>query len=555
MLAARAVRAHSLSGYPEVGSPCARQPSCPKSPVGRHPCVNRYPGSSPRYPSYSELRRAWVWTYAGVHDDDEYLSQEQSEQQQQQQQQQEQPPQQQQSQQQPQRQSQQQPPSPKEDTSLRHPSTSSRDTGLRGANAVLCGRCEQPVRVAELLRHLASCSGSSADGGQAQRGTAWGGAWGPAESEQQDAQHQAHQQEREHRQQQQQQQQQQWQNQPCEQASGCQGQTPCGPDAFSGDTIVFCSRCERPVRLLELLKHLLACPKFHASQRETQQSPPTRFSEERSPKPAQPCGGGGGVGGGCAGGCPRGAFGPQAPDETGGNSDAGGDEGTSVGGSPFCAWTPRGGGSSTPGASPSSPAPPCVPRPASAAPRQRSASFRTGPTSFPSRSPQPQYYPHRSTYTNFGGSPSFRRSSSSTRSGSYGSYHYSSSAGAGRSRSSAPAPGSMSPAPCAESLDGMARAHEDDWTRFESSGAVDIMYVDVPWPDAGSGRPNALLCHVLQRAEQASDSKAVLRKLQVRWHPDKWAQRYASRLCQRQAEHVLDRVKEISQVINGLKVT
>lgn len=80
-----------------------------------------------------------------------------------------------------------------------------------------------------------------------------------------------------------------------------------------------------------------------------------------------------------------------------------------------------------------------------------------------------------------------------------------------------------------------------------------VRYNDVPWPDAGT-EPNKLLLHELQRAAEGGNAKVVLRKLQVRWHPDKWSQRYASRLLDVHAERVLGRVKEIAQLVNSLKL-
>jgi len=104
----------------------------------------------------------------------------------------------------------------------------------------------------------------------------------------------------------------------------------------------------------------------------------------------------------------------------------------------------------------------------------------------------------------------------------------------------------------AQTLDGMLRAHEVAWERFEASTKSSIVYSDVPWPDAGAIVPNALVRFAFQ---QASDVKAELRKLQVRWHPDKWTQRYASRLEDTQASLILERVKEISQIVNEMKVS
>lgn len=96
----------------------------------------------------------------------------------------------------------------------------------------------------------------------------------------------------------------------------------------------------------------------------------------------------------------------------------------------------------------------------------------------------------------------------------------------------------------------MLKAHEADWMRFEASGKTEILYSDVPWPDARA-TPNALIALAIQ---QASDMKATLRKLQVRWHPDKWSQRYASRLYETHEARVMERVKDIAQFVNTLKL-
>lgn len=102
-------------------------------------------------------------------------------------------------------------------------------------------------------------------------------------------------------------------------------------------------------------------------------------------------------------------------------------------------------------------------------------------------------------------------------------------------------------------LDGLLLAHEAAWERFFSCDALGILYEDVPWPDAGVARPNALLLHGVQCAAEGGSARATLRKLQVRWHPDKWSQRFASRLCPSHAERILGRVKDIAQHVNSLR--
>jgi DnaJ-class molecular chaperone len=61
--------------------------------------------------------------------------------------------------------------------------------------------------------------------------------------------------------------------------------------------------------------------------------------------------------------------------------------------------------------------------------------------------------------------------------------------------------------------------------------------------------------HALRKAAEAGDVKSALRKLQLRWHPDKWAQRFASRLAPDDADRVLKRVNQIAQIVNGLKAS
>lgn len=80
-----------------------------------------------------------------------------------------------------------------------------------------------------------------------------------------------------------------------------------------------------------------------------------------------------------------------------------------------------------------------------------------------------------------------------------------------------------------------------------------MRFIDVPWPDLRDVAC-ALVPHALRRGLEAGDAKATLRRLQMRWHPDKWMQRYVSRLAKADTERVLTRVKEIAQIVNGLKV-
>eukprot|EP00928_Gymnodinium_smaydae_P031079 TRINITY_DN22933_c0_g1_i1.p1 TRINITY_DN22933_c0_g1~~TRINITY_DN22933_c0_g1_i1.p1 ORF type:complete len:376 (-),score=84.36 TRINITY_DN22933_c0_g1_i1:26-1153(-) len=144
----------------------------------------------------------------------------------------------------------------------------------------------------------------------------------------------------------------------------------------------------------------------------------------------------------------------------------------------------------------------------------------------------------------------------------------SSAAGARRGQQQAPPPPPPPPRappaaprapaqPSAAALDAALSAHEAAWAKFDaaatSTSAIGLS--DVPWPDAAAGAANVLVQHALQRGQEANDVKGVLRRLQLRWHPDKWAQRYVARLRPGEAETILARVKGISQLVNSLKAT
>lgn len=70
----------------------------------------------------------------------------------------------------------------------------------------------------------------------------------------------------------------------------------------------------------------------------------------------------------------------------------------------------------------------------------------------------------------------------------------------------------------------------------------------VPWP---RGPPDNLLS--LPRSASQADLRAMLREAQVRWHPDKFQQRFAAWLAGETAAAVQARVNEVSQSIHQLK--
>lgn len=50
---------------------------------------------------------------------------------------------------------------------------------------------------------------------------------------------------------------------------------------------------------------------------------------------------------------------------------------------------------------------------------------------------------------------------------------------------------------------------------------------------------------------EAALIKSYLREQQIKWHPDKFVQKCGHRLCLHQRDAILDRVKQLSQIING----
>lgn len=87
-------------------------------------------------------------------------------------------------------------------------------------------------------------------------------------------------------------------------------------------------------------------------------------------------------------------------------------------------------------------------------------------------------------------------------------------------------------------------------TLAEENGRT-LGYDDVPWPSKGSMNSiiDVLFCDLGITCTTAL--KKYVRQQQVRWHPDKFRQRFGERLEEGSKEKVLERVKQISQAINN----
>ncbi|XP_029024857.1 NF-kappa-B inhibitor-like protein 1 [Betta splendens] len=86
-----------------------------------------------------------------------------------------------------------------------------------------------------------------------------------------------------------------------------------------------------------------------------------------------------------------------------------------------------------------------------------------------------------------------------------------------------------------------------------SSGSTKLSYSDIPWP-APKGTVQEMVDVMLHGVDRKDVSvfHKVLRKQQVLWHPDKFAQRCEARLEEKDKQKILDTVKALSQELNRL---
>ena len=73
-----------------------------------------------------------------------------------------------------------------------------------------------------------------------------------------------------------------------------------------------------------------------------------------------------------------------------------------------------------------------------------------------------------------------------------------------------------------------------------------IRILDIPWPLAGDSTPIPGF-HALS----LGDRKVIVRLLQRRWHPDKFTQRFGSRIAKEEQKTVMARINSISQALNA----
>ncbi|XP_064649515.1 NF-kappa-B inhibitor-like protein 1 [Lineus longissimus] len=100
------------------------------------------------------------------------------------------------------------------------------------------------------------------------------------------------------------------------------------------------------------------------------------------------------------------------------------------------------------------------------------------------------------------------------------------------------------------------KLYEQKWTDIfsEIKNGMHMSFSDIPWPDGLSNSPDIvrefLFCDFGE--EETTLRKKYLRSQQVRWHPDKFMQKFGQNLLQTDRERILEKVKRVSQVMNQL---
>jgi hypothetical protein len=111
------------------------------------------------------------------------------------------------------------------------------------------------------------------------------------------------------------------------------------------------------------------------------------------------------------------------------------------------------------------------------------------------------------------------------------------------------------------SADSAARAalHAQAWERFimaqvTAGDDAAIRFDDVPWPAVPPGgdlAEEAMMLPAALRGDADARRRAVREALR-RWHPDKFGQRFGSRLAAADRDRILERVKAVSQALTAL---
>lgn len=87
---------------------------------------------------------------------------------------------------------------------------------------------------------------------------------------------------------------------------------------------------------------------------------------------------------------------------------------------------------------------------------------------------------------------------------------------------------------------------------LENKDKQTLTFDDVPWPSVKSERSDINVLFDLMDKD-SSEYKKYLRDQQIRWHPDKFLQRFGGKLSASEKEKIMKRVTLLSQDLNKLK--
>ena len=88
-------------------------------------------------------------------------------------------------------------------------------------------------------------------------------------------------------------------------------------------------------------------------------------------------------------------------------------------------------------------------------------------------------------------------------------------------------------------------------TLFERKDKGDLGYSDIPWPGGDKSEDDIV---ILQQGleKDSSDYRKYFREQRIRWHPDKFLQRFGVHIVSADKERILKRVTDLSQKLNKL---
>ncbi|XP_044275695.1 NF-kappa-B inhibitor-like protein 1 [Varanus komodoensis] len=98
------------------------------------------------------------------------------------------------------------------------------------------------------------------------------------------------------------------------------------------------------------------------------------------------------------------------------------------------------------------------------------------------------------------------------------------------------------------------RRYQESCSRvFSADSSRLLYYADIPWPCAtGTAEEMAAVALHGTGCSDGAAYRRLLRRQQVLWHPDKFAQRCGSRLAEQDRRRILDTVTALSQAFNRL---